>query len=75
MKKTIRDPGSKRIFKAVHEVNDQEASFVVSAEEVASGPFERKVMRAKIITQHHNEFHIRNVMVRPCRSMSNSLIV
>ena len=73
MKVTIRDPETPRIFKAVHEVSDQEQSFVVSAEEVTLGPFERKVVRAKIITQQPNEFHYRNVMVHPCSIRSNSL--
>ena len=73
MKVTIRDPETPRIFKAVHEVSDQEQSFVVSAEEVTLGPFERKVVRAKIITQQPNEFHFRNVMVHPCSIRSNSL--
>ena len=73
MKVTIRDPETPRIFKAVHEVSDQEPSFVVSAEEVTLGPFERKVVRAKIITQQPNEFHFRNVMVHPCSIRSNSL--
>ena len=73
MKITIRDPETPRIFKAVHEVSDQEQSFVVSAEEVTLGPFERKVVRAKIITQQPNEFHFRNVMVHPCSIRSNSL--
>ena len=73
MKVTIRDPETPRIFKAVHEVSDQEPSFVVSAEEVTLGPFEQKVVRAKIITQQPNEFHFRNVMVHPCSIRSNSL--
>ena len=73
MKVTIRNPKTPRIFKAVHEVSDQEPSFVVSAEEVTLGPFERKVVRAKIITQQPNEFHFRNVMVHPCSIRSNSL--
>ena len=73
MKITIRDPETPRIFKAVHEVSDQEPSFVVSAEEVTLGPFERKVVRAKIITQQPNEFHFRNVIVHPCSIRSNSL--
>ena len=75
MKATIRDPKTPRIFKAVHEVSDQEPSFVVSAEEVTLGPFERKVMRAKIITQQPNEFHFRNVMVHPCNVKSNAVFV
>ena len=72
---TIRDPKTPRIFKAVHEVSDQEPSFVVSAEEDTLGPFERKVMRAKIITQQPNEFHFRNVMVHPCNAKSNAVFV
>ena len=71
MKITIRDPKSPMIFEAIHEVSDQEASIVVSAEEVTLGPFEWKVVRAKIITQQHNEFNFRNVMVHPSSCMSN----
>ena len=75
MKVTIRDSKTLRIFKAVHDVSDQEPSFVVSAEEVTLGPFERKVVRAKIITQQPNEFHFRNVMVHPCNVKSNAVFV
>ena len=56
MKVTIRDPRTPRIIKAVHEVSDKEPLFVVSTEEVVLGPFERGVVRAKIITQHPDEF-------------------
>ena len=73
MKVTIRNPETPRIFKAIHEVSDQDPSFVVTAEEVTLGPFERKVVRAKIITQQPNEFRFRNVMVHPCSIRSNSL--
>ena len=41
MRVTIRDTKAPKFFKAIHEVSDQEASFVVSAEEVVLGPFER----------------------------------
>ena len=50
MKVTIRDPKTPKIFKAVHKVSDQEPSFVVSAEEVTLGLFERKVVRATSTT-------------------------
>ena len=29
------------------------------------GPFERKLIRAQVITQDHNEYLFRNVMIRP----------
>ena len=66
MKVTIRDPKTPRTFKAVHEVSDNEQSFVVSTEEVVLEPFERNVIRAKIITQQSDEFHFCNVMVHSC---------
>ena len=75
MKVTIRDPETPRIFKAVHDVSDQEPSFVVSAEEITLGPFEQKVVRAKIITQQPNVFHFRNVMVNPYNVKSNAVFV
>ena len=75
MKVTIRHPKSPWIFKAVHEASEQEASFIVSADEVTLGPFERKVVRAKLVTQQRNEFHFRNVMVRQCCFNSNSSFV
>ena len=75
VKVTIRDPKTPRIFKAVHEVSDQEPSFVVSAQVVTLGPFERKVVRAKIITQQPNEFHFRIVMVHPCNVKFNAVFV
>ena len=75
MKVTIRDPKAPRLFKAVHEVSEREPSFVVSAEEVTLGPFERKIVRAQVITQQSNEFHFRNVMVQPSSSKSNAIFV
>ena len=75
MKVTIRDPKTLRTFKAVHEVSDNEPSFVVSTEEVVLGPFERKVVRAKIITQQPDAFHFRNVMVHSCSMKSSSVFV
>ena len=75
MKVTIRDPKTPRTFKAVHEVSDKEPSFVVSTEEVVLGPFERKVVRAKIITQQPDEFHFRNVMVHSCSMKSSSVFL
>ena len=75
MKVTIRDPKAPRLFKAVHEVSEREPSFVVSAEEVTLGPFERKKVRAQVITQQSNEFHFRNVMVQPSSSKSNAIFV
>ena len=53
MKVIIRDPKTPKIFKVVHEVSHKEPSFVVSAE-VVLGPFERKIVRANIITQQLN---------------------
>ena len=75
MKVTIRDPKAPRLFKAVHEVSDREPSFVVSTEEVTLGPFERKIVRAQVITQQSNEFHFRNVMVQASSSKSNAIFV
>ena len=75
MKVTIRDPKTPRIFKAVHEVSNDEPSFVVSVEEVVLGPFERKVVRAKIITQQPNEFPFRIVLVHSCTMKSNSIFI
>ena len=65
MRVTIRDPKAPRHFKPVHEVSDQEPSLVVSTEKVVLGPFERKLVRAQVISQHPNEYHFRNVMTRP----------
>ena len=75
MKVTIRDPKTPRTFNAVHEISDNEPLFVVSTEEVVLGPFERKVVRAKIITQQPDEFHFRNVMVHSCSMKSSSVFV
>ena len=61
---TIRDPKAPRHFKPVHEVCDQEPSLVESTEKVILGPFERKLVRAQVISQHPNEYHFRNVMIR-----------
>ena len=65
MRVTIRDPKSPRHFKPVHEVSDHEPSLVVSTEVVVLGPFERKLVRAQVITQDPNEYRFRNVMIRP----------
>ena len=75
MKVTIHDPKTPRTFKAVHEESDNEPSFVVSAEEVVLGPFERKVVGAKIITQQPDEFHFLNVIVHSCSMKSSSVFV
>ena len=65
MSVTIRDPKSPRHFKPVHEVSDHEPSSVVSTEKVVLGPFERKLVRAQVITQDPNEYLFRNVMIHP----------
>ena len=62
---TIRVPKAPRQFKPVPEVGDHEPSLVVSTETVALGPFERKLVRAQVITQDLNEYLFRNVMIRP----------
>ena len=41
-----------------------EPSLVVSSEKVILGPFERKLVRAQVISIHPNEYHLRNVMIR-----------
>ena len=64
MRVTIRDPKAPRHFKPVHEVSDHEPSLVVSNENVILGSFERKLVRAQVISQHPNEYHFRNVMIR-----------
>ena len=65
MRVTIRDPRAARHFKLVHEVSNHEPLLVVSTEKVILGPFERKLVRAQVISQHPNEYHFRNVMIRP----------
>ena len=65
MRVTIRDPKAPRHFKPVHEVSDHEPSLVVSTEKVILGPFERKLVRAQMLSQHPNEYHFRIVMIRP----------
>ena len=65
MKVTIRDPKTPRHFKPVHEVSDHEPSLVISTEKVVLGPFERKLIRAHVITQNPNEYLFRNVMIHP----------
>ena len=75
MKVTIRDPKTPRIFKATHEVSDHEPSFVVSTEDIILGPFERKIVRAKIITQQPDIFLFRNVTVQSCSMKSTSVFV
>ena len=65
MRVTIRDPKAPRHFKPVHEVSDHEPSLVISTEKVVLGPYERKLVRAQVISQKHNEYLFRNVMIRP----------
>ena len=65
MRVTIRDPKAPRHFKPVHEVSDHEPSLVISTEKVVLGPYGRKLVRAQVISQKHNEYHIWNVMIRP----------
>ena len=65
MRVTIRDPKTPRHFKPVHKVSDHEPSLVVSTDKVVIGPFERKLVRAQVITQDPNQYRFRNVMIRP----------
>ena len=65
MRVTIRDPKAPCNFRPAHEVSDHEPSLVVSTEKVFLGPFERKLVRAQVITQHPNEYRFCNVMIRP----------
>ena len=65
MRVTVRDPKSPRHFKPAHNVSDHEPFLVVSTEMVVLGPFERKLVRAQVITQDPNEYRFRNVMIRP----------
>ena len=57
MRDTIRDPKAPRHFKPVHEVSDHEPSLVVSTEKVVLGPFERRLLRAQVITQDPKEYY------------------
>ena len=66
MRVTIRDPTAPRQFKPVHEVSNQDTSFVVSTKEISLGPFERNLPRAQVISQQDIEYRFRNVMKRPC---------
>ena len=65
MRVTICDPKAPRHFKPIHEVSNHEPSLVVSTEKVVLGHFERKLIRAQVITQDPNEYLFRNVMIRP----------
>ena len=64
MRVTIGGPKAPRHFKPIHEVSNHEPSLVVSTEKVVLGPFERKLIRAQVITQDANEYLFRNVMIR-----------
>ena len=61
MRVTIRDPKTPRHFKPVHAVSDHEPALVISTEKVVLGPFERKLIRAHVITQNPNEYLFRHV--------------
>ena len=63
MRVTTRDPKIPRYFKPVHEVSDQEPSLVVFTEKIVLGPFERKLVRAHVISQQPNAYLLRNVMI------------
>ena len=69
MRVTIRDP------KALHVVSDHEPSLVASTEKVVLGPFERRLVRARVITQDPNEYLFRNVMIRPSGAHNRSPFV
>ena len=38
----------------------------MTTEEVVLGSFERKIVRAQVVTQQKDEYHFRNVMIHPC---------
>ena len=61
MRVTIRDPKTPRHFKPVHADSDHEHALVISTEKVVLGPFERKLIRAHVITQNPNEYLFRHV--------------
>ena len=75
MRVTIRDPKTPRHFKPIHDVSDHEPSLVVSTDKVVLGPFERKLVRAQVITQDPNEYRFRNVMIRPSGVYNRSSFV
>ena len=75
MRVTIRDPKTPRHFKPIHEVSDHEPSLAVSTDKVVLGPFERKLVRAQVITQDPNEYRFRNVMIRPSGVYNRSSFV
>ena len=75
MRVTIRDPKTPRHFKPVHEVSDHEPSLVVSTDKVVLGPFERKLVRAQVITQDPNQYRFRNVMIRPSGMYNRSSFI
>ena len=75
MRVTIRDPKTPRHFKPIHEVSDHEPSLVVSTDKIVLGPFERKLVRAQVITQDSNEYRFRNVMIRPSGVYNRSSFV
>ena len=61
MRVFIRDPKAPGHFKPIHVVSNHEPSLVVSTEKVVLGHFERKLIRAQVITQGPNEYLFRNV--------------
>ena len=75
MRVTIRDPKTPRHFKPDHEVSDHEPSLVVSTDKVVLGPFERKLVRAQVITQDPNQYRFRNVMIRPSGMYNRSSFI
>ena len=75
MRVTIRDPKTPRHFKPIHDVSDHEPSLVVSTDKVVLGPFERKLVRAQVITQDPNDYRFRNVMIRPSGVYNRSSFV
>ena len=64
MRVTIGGPKAPHHFKPIHEISNHEPSLVASTEQVVLGPFERKLIRAQVITQDANEYLFRNVMIR-----------
>ena len=65
MRVTIRDPKAPRHSKPVHEVSNQKPSLVVSTKKIVQGPFERKLVKAQVISQQFNEYRFCNVMIHP----------
>ena len=70
----IGNPLTPKLYKPQHQVSD-DFSLLLLGQEVTLGPYERKSVQAKAVTENPDEFAYRNVMLTQQKSPVKSTVV